>query len=93
MLFRSLPAIAAVLPGYESLTFSALFVPAKTSPAIVVRLNQASRKYLDLPDTRERFATSGVEAISSTPQALDAEVKADVERIQKLIQAMGIRAE
>ena len=92
-LVPGLPAIAAVLPGYESLTFSALFVPAKTSPAIVARLNQASRKYLDLPDTRERFATSGVEAISSTPQALDTEVKADVERIQKLIQAMGIRAE
>ena len=39
---------------------------------IIARLNEASRKYLDSTDARERFLVSGVEAVSSTPQAFDA---------------------
>jgi tripartite-type tricarboxylate transporter receptor subunit TctC len=88
-----LPTIAAAVPGYESLAFYGLFVPLKTPPAIVARLNEASRKYLELPDTKERFFNSGVEAVGSTPQAFDAEVKADTARMQKMIQAAGLRVE
>jgi len=88
-----LPTIAAAVPGYESLAFYGLFVPLKTPPAIIARLNEASRKYLELPDTKERFFNSGVEAVGSTPQAFDAEVKADTARMQKMIQAAGLRVE
>lgn len=92
-LVPGLPAIAATLPGYESLTFCGLFVPLNTPAPIIARLNEASRKFLDLSDTKERFHTSGVEAVSSTPQELDAAVKADTARIQKLIQATGMRVD
>ena len=88
-----LPTIAATVPGYESLTFCGLFVPAKTPSAIIARLSGAARKYLELPDTKERFLLSGVEAVSSTPQELDTAIKEDVARLQKLIQATGIRVE
>lgn len=88
-----LPVIAATVPGYESLAFYGMFVPLKTPAAIINRLNDATRKYLDVPDTKERFFSSGVEAVGSTPQAFDAEVKADTERMRKVIQAAGLRAE
>lgn len=92
-LVPGLPAVAATVPGYESLTFCGLFVPAKTPSAIIARLNNAARKYLELPETKERFRLSGVEAVSSTPQEFDAAIKADTVRIQKLIQVTGIRVE
>ena len=92
-LVPGLPAVAATLPGYESLTFCGLLVPANTSPTIIARLNEVSRKYLDSTDAKERFALSGVEAVSSTPQAFDAAIKADTARIQKVIQATGLRLE
>ncbi len=92
-LVPGLPAVAATVPGYESLTFTGLFVPAKTPASIIARLSEASRKHLDLPETKERFLTSGVEAVSSTPQELDAAVKADTARIQKMIQAIGLRVD
>lgn len=88
-----LPAIAAAVPGYESLAFYGLFAPVKTPAAIITRLNAEARKYLDLPDTKERFFNSGVEAVGSTPQEFDAAVKADTARMQKVIQAVGLRAE
>ena len=89
-----LPTIAASgVPGYEALAFYGLFVPVKTPAAIIARLNEASRRYLDLPDTKERFLNSGVEAVGSTPQEFAAAVKADTARMQKVIQAAGLRAE
>ena len=36
-LVPGLPAVAATVPGYESLSFCGLFVPAKTAPAIIAR--------------------------------------------------------
>ncbi len=93
VLAPGLPTIAATVPGYESLAFYGLFVPVKTPAAIVARLNQASRLYLDLIDTKERFFNAGVEAVGSTPQEFDAAVKADIARMQKMIQAAGLRAE
>ena len=88
-----LPTIAATVPGYESLAFYGLFVPFNTPAAIIARLNQASRSYLERPDTKERFFNSGVEAVGSTPQEFDAAVKADTARMRKVILASGLRAE
>ena len=88
-----LPTVAATLPGYELLAFYGLFAPAKTSVAIINRLNAEARKFLDLPDTKERFFNVGVEAVGSTPQEFDAAVKADIARMQKVMQATGLRAE
>lgn len=94
LLAPGLPTIAASgVPGYEALAFYGLFVPVKTPAAIIARLNEASRRYLDLPDTKERFLNSGVEAVGSTPQEFAAAVKADTARMQKVIQAAGLRAE
>ena len=88
-----LPTIAATVPGYESLAFYGMFVPLNTPATIIARLNQASRAYLALPDTKERFFNSGVEAVGSTPQEFDAAVKADTARMRKVILASGLRAE
>jgi tripartite-type tricarboxylate transporter receptor subunit TctC len=92
-LVPGLPAIAATVPGYESLTFCGLFVPLKTPAAIIARLNAAARKYLELPETRERFLASGVEAASTTPQELAVAIQADTARVQKLLQATGLKVE
>ena len=92
-LVPGLPTVAATVPGYESLTFCGLFVPAKTPSAIIAQLNESARKYLERPEAKERFHLSGVEAVSSTPQEFDAEIKADTARIQKLIQVTRMRVE
>ena len=92
-LVPGLPTVAATVPGYESLTFCGLFVPAKTPSAVIAQLNESARKYLERPEARERFHLSGVEAVSSTPQEFDAEIKADTARIQKLIQVTRMQVE
>ena len=92
-LFPGLPAIAATLPGYESLAIYGLFAPAGTPPAIIVRLNTAIAQFLARPDIHERFAAAGMDAAASTPGQLSASVQAEVARIGKVIRAAGIRAD
>ena len=92
-LFPGLPAIAATLPGYESLAIYGLFAPAGTPPAIIVRLNTVIAQFLARADIQERFAAAGMDAAASTPGQLSASVQAEVARIGKVIRAAGIRGD
>ena len=92
-LFPGLPAIAATLPGYESLAIYGLFAPAGTPPAIIVRLNTVVAQFLARADIQERFAAAGMEAAASTPGQLSASVQTEVARIGKVIRAAGIRGD
>ena len=91
--FPGLPAIAATLPGYESLAIYGLFAPAGTPPAIIVRLNTVIAQFLARADIQERFAAAGMEAAASTPGQLSASVQTEVARIGKVIRAAGIRGD
>lgn len=91
--FPGLPAIAATLPGYESLAIYGLFAPAGTPPAIIVRLNTLIAQFLARADIQERFAAAGMDAAASTPGQLSASVQTEVARIGKVIRAAGIRGD
>ena len=92
-LFPGLPAIAATLPGYESLAIYGLFAPAGTPPAIIFRLNTVIAQFLARADIQERFAAAGMDAAASTPGQLSASVQTEVARIGKVIRAAGIRGD
>ena len=88
-----LPTVAATLPGYESASYLALFAPAGTPHAIVMRLNQETVRVLSRPDVQEKFLAAGIETVGNSPQALAATIKAEATRMGKLIKAVGIRAD
>ena len=92
-LFPGLPAIAATLPGYESLAIYGLFAPAGTPPAIIFRLNTVIAQFLARVDIQERFAAAGMDAAASTPGQLSASVQTEVARVGKVIRAAGIRGD
>jgi tripartite-type tricarboxylate transporter receptor subunit TctC len=87
-----IPPIALTVPGYESASNIAFFVPAKTPPAIVARLNRELNGALAKPEVKQRLLKGGVEAVGSTPEALGAYVRADIAKIDKLVKAAGIVA-
>jgi len=85
-----LQPIALTIPGYESTSNIAFFVPAKTPAAIVSRLNREFVAALAKPEVKEKLIKGGVEAVGSTPDELGAYVKADIARIEVLIKSAGI---
>ena len=88
-----LPTVAQTLPGFESVSRLAIFAPAGTPATIVTLLNREIVRALQSSEVKDKLLGSGVEAVGSTPEALDALVKSEVARMGKVIEAAGIRAD
>ena len=94
ILAPGLPTIASAgLPGYESESIYGVFAPAGTPAAIIRQLNLAIVAVLNLPEVRERFFNSGMETVGSTSEQYAAAIRADTERLRKVINEAGIRGE
>jgi tripartite-type tricarboxylate transporter receptor subunit TctC len=61
--------------------------------AIVARLNSELVRILQTQDVKERFATLGVDATSSTVADFAALIKTEVAKYSKLIKQVGVRVE
>ena len=93
-LLPGLPTVAASgLPGYEFVGLDAVFAPAKTSDAIINRLNQEILRALNQADVKEKFLAAGTEIVVSSPAELAAALKSDITKMEKLIRDAGIKAD
>jgi tripartite-type tricarboxylate transporter receptor subunit TctC len=81
----------AGLKAYAYTTWYALWAPAKTPAAIVNRLNQAVHKVASQAELRTSMQSSGVEPDPSTPAQLDARVRAELAKWNKIIHEAGIK--
>ena len=87
-----LPTVAASgLPGYESISYTGMFAPAKTPAPLVNRLSQEIAHGLRLPAVKERLFNVGSEVIASSPAEAAATIRSETERIRKLINDAGLR--
>ncbi len=89
----ALPGIAPIaetLPGFELVTWYALFAPAGTPAVIINRLNAETAKVLKDADIQKRFGDQGLEPTTMTPQELKRYTVNDSSRWSKLIKAAGI---
>ena len=88
-----LPTVAATVPGYESVSYLAIFAPAGTPAAIVTKLNQEIVRVLQRPDVKEKFLAAGIETVGSSPEAAAQLIKYEIARMGKVIRAANIRAD
>ena len=89
-----LPTVAASgLPGYESVSTTGIFAPAKTPGAIINRLNQEIVRVLNQVETKERLLSNGAEAVPSSPEQLTAYIRSEIATTGKMIKTVGIRAD
>jgi tripartite-type tricarboxylate transporter receptor subunit TctC len=93
-LFPDLPAAASAgLAGYECDSIIGAFAPAKVPPAIISRLSKEMSIAVNKPELKQRFASSGVETVGSSPEVLAAMVKSEMTRLGKLIRDNRLREE
>lgn len=86
----------AGLKGFEMTVWHGLYAPAGTPQEIVDKLAAALRVALQDPKVVERFAQLGtvpVPLAEATPAALDAHLKAEVDKWRPIIQAAGTYAD
>ena len=77
-----LPTLAeSGLPGYSSVTWFGVYLPAGASPALVEKVHKAFAKAVQAPEVAESLAKLGVEpAAPRTPAQFASMVQADSNR-------------
>jgi len=88
-----IPPVADTVPGFELVTWYAIFAPAGTPATIVNRLNREIAKVLKDADIQKRFGEQGLETTLMTPQELKRYTETDVSRWTRLIKAANIKAQ
>ena len=89
-----LPTIAeSGVPGYEAGLWYGFVGPARMPPEIVQRLNAEIVAILAQPDTREKLASQGLDARSSTPEEFARIIASDIVRWAAVVQKLGLQAE
>ncbi len=86
------PTIAeAGVPGYDTSSWFAFFVPAKTPPEIIRKMHADTAAALADRQVKTKLDGLGVVAVGSTPEALAAHLKAEMEKWAPVIKAANIK--
>jgi tripartite-type tricarboxylate transporter receptor subunit TctC len=76
---------------YEGISWSGVFVPSRTSPAVVNKLGAELRSILKLPDVQEKLASDGNDFGANTPQSLLAFIKNETEKYRVAVKVSGAK--
>lgn len=87
----AVPAIAEVLPGFESSAWFGLFGPARMAPDVVQRISDAARAAVRSDTLRRRLEADAGVPVGNAPEEFAAFVKADVPRWAALVRYSGAK--
>jgi len=86
-----LPTIASQgYPGFESISWDALFVPAGTPDGIVEKLNRLVLEVLAMPSVEKQFATLYFTPAPTSPAEAEDMIRAEKEKLTAVIDRLGL---
>ena len=93
-LMPNVPTVAELgLPGYQGILWLGLIAPAKTPPAIIDKLADASRQAIKAPAMIERFQHDDIHAVGDTPSEFAAVIKKEIAQWREVGTAAHIELE
>ena len=87
------PAIAEVLPGFESVAWVGILGPAKMPPELATRIQLETRRILQLADIAQRMKELGATPVASAPAEFAAFMAKDTEKWRSLVATAKIKIE
>jgi len=78
-------------PDFDMSTWYGISAPAGTPKPVVDRLHAAIRDALQAPAVREKLLSQGAEILLKSPEEFTTFLKADADRMLKLIEVAGLR--
>ena len=91
--FPDVPAIAEVLPGYESSAWFGLFGPARMPGDVAQRIGEAARQAVATPEVRRRLAAEGAIPVGNSPEEFSRFVQAEIVRWARVVKFSGAKPE
>jgi tripartite-type tricarboxylate transporter receptor subunit TctC len=90
----NVPTVAeAGLPGFEVVSWQAVFAPAGTPKPIVQRLNAEIAKVINMPDVKTKLDDLGVEPAAGPPEQLATFQKSEIAKWSKVAKAANVKVE
>lgn len=86
-------AAEAGVPGWEVVSWQAVFAPAGTPKPVVGRLNTEIARIMKTPDVQARLADMGVEVAGGPPEQLGDFQKAEIAKWAKVVKAAGVKVQ
>jgi len=91
-LMPELPTVAeSGVRGFEVTGWYGVFVPARTPPAIVAKLNADIVRVMKLRDVTERFAAEGAELVGDTPAQFSVYIAGEIAKWSRVVKLSGAR--
>jgi hypothetical protein len=81
------------VPGVALDVWLGVFMPAGVPRDIVTKANADIARVLQMPDIKNSLASQGIEAVTSTPEALSNIIRDDYARWGKVIREADIKAD
>ena len=85
--------IESGIPGLVAVNWWGVLLPVGTPKAIAAKFHDDLVKVMQQAEIREKFASLGVDAVSGSPEQLDAYIKTEKAKYEKLIKEAGIKVE
>ena len=85
--------VEAGIPDFEVDSWYAMFVPARTSKAVIERLNKALNEVVADPDIKTKLLAQGSEGVGGTPEALGKTVVVELAKWAKLSKDAQIKGD
>jgi tripartite-type tricarboxylate transporter receptor subunit TctC len=86
-----LPTVAETVPGFESVSWSAILAPKGTPRHIVTRWNTELNRVLQTPDVKARMDAIGLDVTGGTPAHLREVLIQDIAKWKKVVQGANIK--
>jgi tripartite-type tricarboxylate transporter receptor subunit TctC len=86
-----IPAISEVLPGFDVVSWQAIFAPAGVPKPIVDRLSTEMIKAINDPEIKDKLVAQGIEPGGMSPAELAAFQKAEVDKWARIIKTGNIK--
>jgi tripartite-type tricarboxylate transporter receptor subunit TctC len=77
-------------PGFTAASWVGLFVPAKTDPAIIAKLNGTVEEVINDPAVQKTLQTIGFGPIHQSPSEADAYFKSEVSKWGGMVKELGL---
>lgn len=91
-LLPDLPTVAeSGLPGFESIAWNGILVPAGTPRDIIDRLNREIDAALKQPDVKTRLNNAGLEVAGGTPEAFKTLMASEAKKWSEIIRKTGAK--
>jgi tripartite-type tricarboxylate transporter receptor subunit TctC len=87
------PAIAEVLPGFESSAWFGLFGPSRMAPELTRRMNEVARQAINSPEVRKRLESEGLQMAGNSPDEFAAFVQSEIKRWGEVVRYSGAKPE